>query len=189
MKYMKMFFVFPILLLVLVAGGFYVTQPATSLTMDVNPSIEIVTNRLDRVVRINPLNEDAENLLKDFNPKDKRLDKTINDLVDLMILTGYIHGEKDNFLMITVDDSVDSKHIDKVNSAIAAILKYKQIDVTVLNQSIPKADKANDLTGVQLAAIRILEMNKNLDPNIFTFMTVADLVQYSKVNNIPVESL
>lgn len=189
MKYIKTFFVFPILLLVLVAGGFYVTQPATSLTMDVNPSIEIVTNRLDRVVRINPLNEDAENLLKNFSPKDKRLDKTIIDLVDLMILTGYIHGEKDNFLMITVDDSVDTKLIDKVNRAIAEILKNKQIEATVLNQSIPLTEKEFDLTGVQLATLRILEMNKSLDPNIFTFMTVEDLIQYSYVNNIPVESL
>lgn len=184
-----MFLVVPILLLVIVAGGFYVTQPLNSLTIDVNPSIEIVTNRLDRIVRINPLNTDAENLLMDFNPKDKRLEKTISELVDLMILTGYIHREKDNFLMITVDDSVNSKLIAKVNSAIAINLKNKQIEATVLNQSVPKSNKADDLTGVQLATLRILEMNKSLDPNIFTSMTVNDLLQYSNANNIPVERL
>ena len=60
--------------------------------MDVNPSIEIKSNRLNKVVEINPLNEDAKNLLKDFKHKDKSLQKTIEDLADLMVLKGNRKG-------------------------------------------------------------------------------------------------
>ena len=124
--------------------------------MDVNPSIEIVTNRLDRVLEINPLNDDAKDLLKGFNPKDKNLERTVNDLVDLMILTGHIKGGEDNIVMITVsDDSVDNKLVDKVNRAIMAMLENKQIEATILNQAISEKLRMKRKTGVQLAAERL----------------------------------
>ena len=141
----KIYYVIPVFILALVVVGLVATQPANSLTMDVNPSIEIVTNRLDRVVEINPLNDDARELLKGFNPKDRNLERTVNDLVDLMILTGYIKGGEDNIVMITVsDDTVDNKLVDKVNRAIMAMLENKQIEATILNQAISKKYKDDD---------------------------------------------
>lgn len=73
----KIYYVIPVFILALVVVGLVATQPANSLTMDVNPSIEIVTNRLDRVVEINPLNDDARELLKGFNQKDRNLERTV----------------------------------------------------------------------------------------------------------------
>lgn len=81
-----------ILIAVAVLLGIIINQPAYTFTMDVNPSIEIKSNRLNKVVEINPLNEDAKNLLKDFKHKDKSLQKTIEDLADLMVLKGNRKG-------------------------------------------------------------------------------------------------
>jgi uncharacterized membrane protein YkoI len=188
----KVFYALPIFILALIVMvGVVVTQPANSLTMDINPSIEIVTNRLDRVVEINPLNDDARELLADFNPKDKNLESTVNDLVDLMILTGHIKGGQDNFVMITVaDDTVDNKLVDKVNRAIKAMLENKQIEATILNQAIAKADRGDEKrTGVQLAAQRLQEIDGNLTAEQIGSMTVKELIHYSKENNIPIENL
>ncbi len=187
----KIYYVIPVFILALVVVGLVATQPANSLTMDVNPSIEIVTNRLDRVVEINPLNDDARELLKGFNPKDRNLERTVNDLVDLMILTGYIKGGEDNIVMITVsDDTVDNKLVDKVNRAIMAMLKNKQIEATILNQAISKKYKDDDKkTGVQLAAEKIQKINGNLTAEQINSMTVRELIRYSKDNDIPVENL
>lgn len=187
----KIYYVIPVFILALVVVGLVATQPANSLTMDVNPSIEIVTNRLDRVVEINPLNDDARELLKGFNPKDRSLERTVNDLVDLMILTGYIKGGEDNIVMITVsDDTVDNKLVDKVNRAIMAMLENKQIEATILNQAISKKYKDDDKkTGVQLAAEKIQKINGNLTAEQINSMTVRELIRYSKDNDIPVENL
>ncbi|WP_422484981.1 PepSY domain-containing protein [Gudongella sp. DL1XJH-153] len=190
MKLKKIYYALPIFILAIVMVGFVAVQPSNSLTMDVNPSIEIVTNRLDRVVEINPLNDDAEELLKDFDPKDKNLERTVNDLVDLMILTGHIKGGEDNFVMITVDDdSMDSKLVERVNSAIAAMLENKKIEATVLNQAISKSEKAEKLTGVALAAHRLNEIDDDLTADEIGEMTVRELIHYSKDHNIPIESL
>jgi uncharacterized membrane protein YkoI len=170
--------------------GVVLTRPANSLTMDVNPSIEIITNRLDRVVEIKPLNNDARDLLEDFDPGNRNLESTVNDLVDLLILTGHIRGGEDNIVMITVkDDSVDSRLVNKVNQAIQAMLENKQIEATILNQAIASSDRDANQTGVQLAAKRIQEMDERLTAEEIESMTVKELIQYSNKNNIAIESL
>lgn len=190
MKTKKRYFVLPIIILAIAIMGVVATQPANSLTMDVNPSIEIVTNRLDRVVEINPLNDDARELLKSFNPKDKNLERTVNDLVDLMILTGHIRGGEDNFVMITVaDNSVDGRLVNKVNRAIQAMLENKQIEATVLNQAIASSDRGVNQTGVQLAAQRIQQLDGGLTAEEIESMTVKELIQYSNEQGIAIESL
>jgi len=190
MKLKKIYYALPIFILAMVMVGFVATQPSNSLTMDVNPSIEIVTNRLDRVVEINPLNKDADDLLREFNPKNKNLEDTVNDLVDLMILTGHIKGGADNFVMITVDDdSMDSNLVRKVNRAIAAMLENKQIEATVLNQAIARSEDGRKLTGVELAASRLEGLDGDMDGETLANMTVRQLIHYSKDQNIPIESL
>lgn len=65
-----------LLLLTVIIVGVGLNQPAYTLTMDINPSIEIKANRLDKVVEINPLNDDARELLSEFSHRDKNLKKT-----------------------------------------------------------------------------------------------------------------
>jgi len=113
------------------------TQPAHKFTMDVNPSIEILSNRLNTVVAVNPLNEDAEQLLKNYKLEKKPLEEVVSELVDLMVLTGYISGGKDNLIKITVNDpKADQKLVGKVNQVIAAYLENKQIEATIFNQAV-----------------------------------------------------
>jgi len=190
MKNKILFYTLPIIVLVLAVVGIMATQPANSLTIDVNPSIEIVTNRLDRVVEINPLNDDAKELLAGFEPKDKKLEGTVNDLVDLMILTGHIKGGEDNFVMITVsDDSVDGPLVDKVNRAIKAMLENKYIEATILNQAIAESERAGKETGVQIAARRLEMIDRRITAGQIESMTVGELINYSKKHDIPIESL
>ena len=126
-------------LLAVVFIGLRLTLPAYSVTMDVNPSIEIISNKLNHVVAVNPLNEDAKELLKDFKLKDRKLKETVEDLADLMVLKGYISGGKDNLVMITVSDNeVKQKVVDNINKAIEAYLENKKIEATIVNQAISK---------------------------------------------------
>ena len=189
MKFNKTFYVLPIIIFAIAIVWVVATQPVNSLTMDVNPSIEILTNRLDRVVEINPLNDDARELLKSFELKDRNLERTVNDLVDLMILKGYIRGGEDNIVMITVaDDSVDNRLVDKVNRAIQAMLENKQIEATVLNQAIANSDKGENLTGYswQLSGFK---QWRTIDGRAKESVTVKELIQHSNEQNIAIDSL
>lgn len=145
------------LVAMLAVTGVILNQPAYAFKMDVNPSIEIKANRLERVVEIIPLNEDARNLLKDFKLTDKSLEKTIEDLADLMVLKGYISGGKDNLVMITVnDENTNQKVVEGLNKAIKAYLENKQIEATIVNQAISENNNNNqNKSGKEIIANRI----------------------------------
>ncbi|HZK00112.1 MAG TPA: PepSY domain-containing protein [Tissierellaceae bacterium] len=173
--------------LVAVFVGFWVTQASYAFTLDVNPSIEIVSNRLDRVIAVNPKNEDARELLKDYKFLDKNLNKTIVDLADLMVLKGYISGARDNLVMITVSDNeVKQDKVDKLNNAIAAYLENKQIEATIINQSI---SEEYNKTGKELVAMKISDLDEGLDFEQLSNMTLSELVDLANTNNIAPEKL
>ena len=164
--------------------GVQFNKAAYTFKLDVNPSIEIVSTKLDKVLQVNPLNDDAKEMLKDFRIKDKDLEDTIEDLADLMVLSGYISGGKDNIVMITVDDKTkDSKIVDKLNQAIKAYLENKQIEATILNQSISK-ELDNNNTGSELLAKKLHGLDDILSYDDLENMTIKELFELAEARNI-----
>lgn len=179
------------LVAMLAVTGVILNQPAYAFKMDVNPSIEIKANRLDRVVEIIPLNEDARNLLKDFKLTDKSLEKTIEDLADLMVLKGYISGGKDNLVMITVnDENTNQKVVEGLNKAIKAYLENKQIEATIVNQAISENNNNNqNKSGKEIIANRIKYIDDDTSIENLSNMTLSDLVRYAEEKGINPEKL
>ena len=169
--------------------GLQLNKPAYAFKLDVNPSIEIVSNNFDKVLEVNPQNEDAVEMLKDFKIEDNDLEDTIEDLADLMVLTGYISGGKDNVVMITVNDkNAPSNLVNKLNQAIAAYLENKQIEATILNQSISD-ELYNQNTGGEVFARRLNELDDILSYEDLSHMSVKELVQIANVRGIAPELL
>lgn len=166
----------------------YLTQPSFRMTMDVNPSIEIVTNRLERVVEVNPLNEDAEKMLSGYVVNDRSLENTINGLVDRMILEGYIHGGEDNLVMISVQDEVlDSELVARINESIKAYLENKKIEATLLLSDMDET--SDDTTGRERIIGKMRELGVHLSDEELSQMTLKELFEYSREENISEESL
>jgi uncharacterized membrane protein YkoI len=166
----------------------YLTQPSFRMTMDVNPSIEIVTNRLERVVEVNPLNEDAEKMLSGYVVNDSSLENTLNGLVDRMILEGYIHGGDDNLVMISVkDDDSDSELVNKINESIRAYLENKKIEATLLSSGMGDFD--DDMTGRERMIRRMSDLGVSLSDEELSRMTLKELFDYSRAADISGESL
>ncbi len=80
----------------------FLKWPSYVFTLDINPSLEITTNRMGQFVDVKGLNDDGREFLEDYEVKDRNLEDAINDLIDRMILTGYISGGEDNVVMISV---------------------------------------------------------------------------------------
>ena len=147
--------------LIMLACAWFLLSPAGYISLDVNPSIEISTNRLDRVVSVTAANEDAARLLEGSRLKDSDLADVVEDLVDRMILFGYLGDAKDNEILITVDDDgVSEKTLKKVNSAVASYLEQRKLSAQLHTQSI-KLDESlkdgaekNNISAGKMALIR-----------------------------------
>ena len=69
---------------------------ASTVSLDVNPSIEIQVNKKEQVLMVNPRNEDAEVVVGDMDFKGSSLDVTINALIGSMLHNGYLNERGDH---------------------------------------------------------------------------------------------
>lgn len=62
-------------------------------TIDINPSVELIVNEREKVVYVNALNEDAEVLLADLNLVGMPVDEATDLIIETAIALGYIDVE------------------------------------------------------------------------------------------------
>ena len=189
MKMLRKIWYIPVLMMM---GGtllfLYVSQPAFRMTMDVNPSVEVVTNRLERVIEVNAKNEDAAQLLEGYEIKNPSIEATIEDLVDRMIFKGFLHGGEDQLVMISVKDpEADTKVVDKINATIRTYLENRKIEATILSSSFEEFDQ--ELTGKERTAKKLSSLGVSLSEEILLQMTLQELFDYSRAQNISSEAL
>lgn len=100
-------------------------------TLDINPSLEIALNKENKVISVNPLNDDGKNLIQNLNLVDKGINETIEIITNEAISQEYISSaNEENAVVITVispkgkksnyDNIVKSEEIaDKVKEVTA----------------------------------------------------------------------
>ncbi|MEG2852267.1 MAG: hypothetical protein RR879_05370, partial [Hydrogenoanaerobacterium sp.] len=119
------------------AAAFYFLRPVSYVSLDVNPGVEFKTNRLNGVVSMTGANDDAKELLKDYNPKGKKLDTVVDQVVNRMVNGGYIAGDKKNDILITCRNDADSqKALKLVKEQVSTALSEHQMKADILTQNI-----------------------------------------------------
>ncbi len=145
----------------------FLKWPSYVFTLDINPSLEITTNRMGQFVDVKGLNDDGREFLEDYEVKDRNLEDAINDLIDRMILTGYISGGEDNVVMISVNnDELDKAYLEKVNTAIAAYLENKQLEYLILNQGFDDEFDDSDYQDMSKGKATIVQKIINQDSEL-----------------------
>ena len=70
------------ILLFLLAGGVFFFTPVSTISVDINPSIELGINYFDRVVDIKAFNEDGENLMEALQIKYKSYTEALENILE-----------------------------------------------------------------------------------------------------------
>lgn len=116
-------------------GGFYIyklNKVLTVLTIDINPSLRLSLNYKDEIIKVEGLNEDGINLLKEENFKGDDLEDAIEEIVELTVKKGYV-SEEDNYILINVEGK-DIK--EKVVTLIDKAFKEENVECNVIAQEI-----------------------------------------------------
>ena len=119
----------------------------SSISIDVNPSIEIITNKRDKVIKVNALNEDAEKVIGAMKLDDTGLDVTVNELVSAMVEYGYISADKRDIL-VTVENKNEEKAKsirDRVDNDITEALIKLEIKPNLVSQTADRHKKNDDI--------------------------------------------
>lgn len=114
---MKKKIIIPIIVcLVIVIGiiGFIIwnNRTVSTITLDINPSIEINLDRNEKVKSIIALNDDAKDILDD-NYKGKSLDDTFEIIITNLVEKGYVNKENELDVVLYVDGKITNKMVSE----------------------------------------------------------------------------
>lgn len=166
-------------------------------TLDVNPSIEIHTNRLNQVTSIDPVNEDAKNIMAGYQLTDRNLETVIKNIVDRMLLNGFIAPDKDNQILITTGKDKNASELSKtVNTIVETYLAEKQVDASLIPQSIKvtaqsvKEAHKNHVSAGKMAMIqKLIENDSTLTVDQLSKERISDLVALAVSRNISLDGI
>jgi len=98
---MKKFAIAACMAVMLIGGGFAWATPTAYLSVDINPSVELGINALDRVVKVQALNEDGTAILEGLRVKGMQVDEAVSLIVDAAADQGYIEADGSSIVSIT----------------------------------------------------------------------------------------
>jgi hypothetical protein len=131
--------------------------PSAYVDMDVNPSLELVLNRFDRVIDTRAYNNDGEAVLKRANIKHKKFDDAIDFLLDTMIAQGY--AQEESLISLTLqanDNERESRMLSVIESTVHEHHGSAHINAFSVDENVRNAAHHLDLSPAKYLAIQEL---------------------------------
>lgn len=152
---------------------------ASTVSLDVNPSIEIKVNKNEKVLDVIPLNEDAKIVIGDMEFDRSDLDVTVNALIGSMLRNGYLN-ELANSILVSVDDD-DAQRGKLLEERLAleidALLQTGTFHGSVLSQTLSTDNELQTLAdqhGITTGKAKLIQQIVAQDTR-YTFEDLAAL--------------
>ena len=161
-------------------GAYKMDHRVTStISLDVNPSVELRINGKERVLEVLALNEDAEAALGELELVGSQLDVAVNAVIDAMLRKGYI-TELSNSILISVDSekAEDAKALqEKLTMEVSKMLDEQNFDGAVLSQTVEKESELREKArqhGITVGKAQLVDKITKMDLR-YSFADLAEL--------------
>lgn len=148
------------------------TVPNAFITIDINPSIEIITGKDGLVEEVSALNEDAEILLVGTDFTGKSVEEVSEAIVELANELGYIDSEQDNALIITAEaeNADETEELEtKLEQRIKRFARRKAIRLAVIKARLAASEElkqqAEEL-GISVGKLKLISFAMSLDEDL-----------------------
>lgn len=161
-------------------------MPYNLVDFDVNPSMEIVTNKKDKVIDIEVYNDDAKKIISSLDYKNQDIKVVVNMILDKMIENKYLVKGYD-FMMLSSDNKRLEESKELLNSLDDDIYDYLSkydIDSIILKQFYDDDKSAKEIAtnynmslGKYKLIQRIIKLRPNRDINKLKKYSVKKLIE------------
>ncbi|MBE6638300.1 MAG: hypothetical protein E7616_02440 [Ruminococcaceae bacterium] len=157
------------------------TVVATTVMLDVNPSLEIKANKEEKVLDVIALNKDAELVIGDMQFEDSSLEVTVNALIDSMLQNGFINEITSSVLVSVESKNEDEENYikDKLSAKITAKIDTEEIKGSVISQTISSEDtelaELAQTNGISLGKAKLIQKIVIINP-------AKEFSQYAKLS-------
>ena len=151
---------------------------ASTIGIDVNPSITVTVNKKEKVLDVTANNDDAKIILEGMDIAGSDINVAINALIGSMVKNGYI-DELANSILISVDNpnSTESEALrQKIVDELSAFINSGN-NISVVSQSITSSSDKESLAnsyGISVGKLELIEklIEKN---NLYTYEELKNL--------------
>ena len=163
-------------------GNNYV--PDSHVDIDVNPGVEIVTNKKNKVLEVQSTNQDGAAVIDGMNLNNTELKVAVNALIGSMVQKGYIQNDNTGILVTVRNDNEDKANKVKaeVLNDINTALSTNSIQATVINQTVKStvdakkfATENNTSIGKAVFVLNLAAKDSSLDAKELAKMKVREI--------------
>lgn len=163
-------------------GNNYV--PDSHVDIDVNPGVEIVTNKKNKVLEVQSTNQDGAAVIDGMNLKNTELKVAVNALIGSMVQKGYIQNDNTGILVTVRNDNEDKANKVKaeVLNDINTALLTNSVQATVINQTVKTtvdakkfAAENNISIGKAVFVLNLAAKDTSLDAKELAKMKVSEI--------------
>jgi len=178
-----------VFLFVLFGWMLQVTIPDSRIYLDVNPSIEIVTNRQNKVIDLIADNLDGRRITSDLDYKGKTLYEVTDEILDRMMDESYLVKDRE-YLLLSVynkDENKAEQQKQSLDRRIHEHLQEKELQPIVLLQKLDKTstiEKYAEEYGISISRMTFIRnliiLNPQLKPETLVGLSIGELVRLSQ---------
>ena len=158
--------------------------PDSHVDIDVNPGVEIITNKNNKVIDILSTNNDGKAVIDGMNLKNSELKVAVNALIGSMVQKGYIENDNTGILVTVRNnnqdraDKVKAEVLDDINFAL-----YKNdVQAAVMNQTLKNTNNADKFArennvsiGKSVFVLNLASKDSTMDARELAKMRVSDI--------------
>lgn len=166
--------------------------------IDVNPGIELTTNRNDKVLDAQPINEDAQDILDGMSLKNTDLNVAINAIVGSMVQNGYLTDAQDGILISVRNQNQDRAYTvsTEVASNVTSSLQSNQGAASIIRQTVVANDETEQFAsahGISLGKaefiLNLVAKDPSLDPAELAELSLRDLAALVVAQDIDISDI
>ncbi|EHI56334.1 hypothetical protein HMPREF9333_00614 [Johnsonella ignava ATCC 51276] len=168
--------------------------PDSHVDIDVNPGVEIITNKKDKVLDVISTNADGDKVIDGMKLKNTELKVAVNAIIGSMVQKGYMNSDNTGILVTVrnTDEKKAQKVRDEIITDINAALDTNEVNASVINQMITndvdaqKFARDNNISiGKAVFVLNLAAKDPSLDPKQLASMKlseIASLVSQKGIN-------
>ena len=173
------------------AGGFLLHQARTVtsvVSLDVNPSIQLQVNNSEKVLKVQALNAEAQEVLADMPLEGTHLNVAVNAIVGSLLQHGYLDSISSAILISVEDADIQraSRLQQELTDQVGAALLNQQSQASILSQTLTSdqqlQDQAaqNNISVGKAALIQAIQQNGDFTFDQLAALSVEELSQMAK---------
>ena len=158
--------------------------PDSHVDIDVNPGVEIVTNKNNKVIEILSTNNDGKAVIDGMNLKNSELKVAVNALIGSMVQKGYIENDNTGILVTVRNNNLD--RADKVKAEVLDDINFamykNDVQAAVMNQTLKNTKNADKFArennvsiGKSVFVLNLAAKDSTLDARELAKMRVSDI--------------